>query len=197
MEYNHDNKQDDDVSNMFDLTLKKKKKRMKKDGSNDIIDDSPEDKDVKDVKDEDHTYIDLLDRVYAQLKMDHPNLFTRQKHVVPQPHVVKAGTKRTMISNFAMISKAIRRAMDHIKIYYEMELCTECSIDATCSLIIKGRYTSKQLTSILQKYISEYVLCQSCKTLNTLLTKDPITRLQFVTCEDCHSVRSVKIVSKI
>lgn len=41
----------------------------------------------------------------------------------------------------------------------------------------------KYIESLLRKYIVEYVTCQMCRSPNTTLTRDPVSRLFFVHCQ--------------
>mmetsp|Transcript_23573 Transcript_23573/g.75656 ORF Transcript_23573/g.75656 Transcript_23573/m.75656 type:complete len:94 (-) Transcript_23573:236-517(-) len=71
------------------------------------------------------------------------------------------------------------------------ELGTEGSIDGTQRLVIRGKYVPKYIESLLRKYIIEYVTCQMCRSANTTLTRDSVSRLYFLHCQDCGSSRSV------
>lgn len=39
------------------------------------------------------------------------------------------------------------------------------------------------IESLLRKYIGEYVACQMCRSFNTALTRDNVSRLFFVSCQ--------------
>ena len=41
----------------------------------------------------------------------------------------------------------------------------------------------KYIESLLRKYIVEYVTCQMCRSPNTTLTRDSVSRLFFVHCQ--------------
>ena len=71
------------------------------------------------------------------------------------------------------------------------ELGTEGSIDGNQRLVIRGKYVPKYIESLLRKYIVEYVTCKMCRSPNTTLTKDSVSRLYFMHCDDCGSSRSV------
>jgi len=49
-------------------------------------------------------------------------------------------------------------------------------------LLVRGRWPPKQMEALLKKYITEYVICSMCKSMDTDLTRDPVTRLFFVRC---------------
>lgn len=71
------------------------------------------------------------------------------------------------------------------------ELGTEGSIDGNQRLVIRGKYVPKYIESLLRKYIVEYVTCKMCRSPTTTLTKDSVSRLYFMLCEDCGSGRCV------
>ncbi|KAJ1931505.1 translation initiation factor eIF-2 beta subunit, partial [Linderina pennispora] len=68
-------------------------------------------------------------------------------------------------------------------------LGTSGSIDGSGRLVIKGRFQQKQIENVLRRYIVEYVTCKTCKSGETVLTKEG--RLYFIQCESCGSTRTV------
>ncbi len=85
----------------------------------------------------------------------------------------------------------MRRNSDHVFQFMMAELGTEGSIDGSKRLVIRGKFAPKYIESLLRKYIVEYVSCQMCRSLNTTLTRDNVSRLFFVQCQDCGCSRSV------
>lgn len=173
--------------NQFNLTLKKKKKKKVVNNTNN--------EELKDVKDdnEDYEYTYLLDRVFKDLREKNPHLISRKKYVMPVLQVLKLGTKKIMFANFNEVVSIMNRNPEHVKSYFASELSSECSIDANSRLIIKGKYGTKHIESILKKYIFEYVSCYMCRNPDTYIIKDSITRLSFLNCNLCKSTRSVNI----
>lgn len=180
----------------FDLSFrKKKKKKEKKEEDEKKDEDEKDNNDEKDEKDE-YDYMYLLDRFYSKLREDRPSLFTPQKQVIPLPNIARAGSKKVMWSNYGQTVDVLRRPIDHVQAYFSYELNCECSIDANMHLIMKGKFSGKQIESILRKYILMYVACNMCKSHDTSLTRDPVTRLCFINCEKCKSSRSVSQIRK-
>ena len=66
-----------------------------------------------------------------------------------------------------------------------------CSLDPEGRLTFKGRFTPKQIESVVKKYMLAYVQCQMCKSFDTNLVKDSTTRLTFIECNRCRARRSV------
>jgi translation initiation factor 2 subunit 2 len=166
----------------FNLSLKKKKKKTVT---------TTEQSTPHEESDDDYLYVDLLTKFFERLRIEHPALAHKTRAVVPLPLVYREGTKKTGISNYASILSSLNRKPEHLQSYMMTELSTQSSIDAKTCLILKGRFSQKQLTSVLEKYIIEYVSCKGCKSHHTVLTKDPITRLVILTCEQCKASRSV------
>ena len=106
-------------------------------------------------------------------------------------HLLPVGTKKTLWVNFSEICKTMRRNPDHLFQFMMAELGTEGSIDGNQRLVIRGKFVPKYIESLLRKYIGEYVTCQMCRSFNTALSRDSVSRLYFVQCQDCGSTRSV------
>jgi translation initiation factor 2 subunit 2 len=186
----HENQEEDEVA-IFDLSLKKKKK--KKSESSEKEKEKPTESNEEE---EDYSYVYLLDRLMNKLREDHPKLANKKKQVVviPLAEVIRAG-KRSIWANFAATCSIIRRPPEHVSAFIASELSTEISVNGQTQLVIKGKYNNKQIESIVTKYIVEYVTCSSCRQLDTTMTKDPITRILMVKCENCHTSRSKANIS--
>ncbi|CAI2313325.1 unnamed protein product [Caenorhabditis sp. 36 PRJEB53466] len=108
------------------------------------------------------------------------------------PEVGRAGSKKTAFSNFLEICRLMKRQDKHVLQFLLAELGTTGSIDGSNCLIVKGRWLQKHFESVLRKYIKEYVMCHTCKSSDTQLTKD--TRLFFLQCNTCGSRCSVTAI---
>lgn len=135
----------------------------------------------------------LLDRVFNILKQNNPELAgEKKKYTIVPPSIHREGNKKTIFANVTEISKRLHRPAEHVIQFLFAELGTTGSIDGGQRLIIKGRFQQKQIENVLRRYIVEYVTCKTCKSPNTIMTKD--NRLYFVTCEHCGSTRSVSAI---
>jgi translation initiation factor 2 subunit 2 len=180
----------DDVQAMFDLSKKKKKKSKKTteegassssaDGQSNAVTDAPT-----------YTYSHMLNRIVTLLQQNNPELAEKRRNTIKPPQLMRVGTKKTLWVNFNEICKMMRRSSEHVFQYMLAELGTEGSIDGQQRLVIKGKFIPKYIEQLLRKYIIEYVTCQMCRSFNTNLTKDSVSRLHFVHCQDCGSSRSV------
>ena len=137
----------------------------------------------------------LLGRLYDSLKKDHPSLFVKKRQVVPPPILQNLG-KKTMLVNFASIVSVLNRTTEHVQSYINCEMATESSVDGNSRLVIKGKFNSRNLEKVLKKYISDYVMCDMCKSYETIIVKDSITRLSFINCDTCKSSKSVNPIGK-
>ncbi|KAI9024289.1 domain found in IF2B/IF5-domain-containing protein [Phycomyces nitens] len=143
--------------------------------------------------DRDYTYDELLGRVFKILRQNNPELAgDKKRYTIVPPSIHREGNKKTIFANVTDIGKRLHRQPEHIIQFLFAELGTNGSVDGAQRLIIKGRFQQKQIENVLRHYIVEYVTCKTCKSPDTLMTKD--NRLYFVQCESCGSTRSVSAI---
>ncbi|CEJ01176.1 hypothetical protein G6F70_008236 [Rhizopus microsporus] len=187
------------------LKKKKKKKKSMAQFEADLADENADEEVVEDKSDKqageeawlksdrDYAYEELLDRVFNILKQNNPELAgEKKKYTIVPPSIHREGNKKTIFANVSEISKRLHRPAEHVIQFLFAELGTTGSVDGAQRLIIKGRFQQKQIENVLRRYIVEYVTCKTCKSPNTIMTKD--NRLYFVTCEHCGSTRSVSAI---
>ncbi|GFR75688.1 eukaryotic translation initiation factor 2 subunit 2 [Elysia marginata] len=181
-----------------------KKKKRKPVNLDAIIDDSQgQGDDVEDMidsvgahnawigSDRDYTYDELLKRVFDIMREKNPDMVAgeKKKFVMRPPQVLRVGTRKTSFANFADICRLLHRQPKHVLAFLLAELGTSGSVDGNNQLIIRGKYTQKQIENVLRRYIKEYVTCHTCRSRDTILQKE--TRLFFLQCETCGSRVSV------
>mmetsp|Transcript_25571 Transcript_25571/g.35295 ORF Transcript_25571/g.35295 Transcript_25571/m.35295 type:complete len:291 (+) Transcript_25571:73-945(+) len=143
-----------------------------------------------DGSDRDYHYEELLGRVYGILRSNNPELAgEKQKTILKPPQVLREGTKKTVFVNFMELCKTMHRQPDHVMGYMNAELGTSGSLDGQQRLIMKGRFTPKVFEGILRRYVNEYVICNMCKSTDTLLSREQ--RLFILRCQPCGASRSV------
>lgn len=200
----------DDLETSFVGMKKKKKKPVETDFLNDENGDAGEDHDGNRVgedeegegivlgvvrypwegTDRDYKYEELLDRVFNILRENNPDLAgDRRRTVMRPPQVLREGTKKTVFVNFMDLCKTMHRQPEHVMTFLLAEMGTSGSLDGQQRLVIKGRFAPKNFEGILRRYINEYVICNGCKSPDTILSKE--NRLFFLRCEQCGSARSV------
>ncbi|KAG6523133.1 eukaryotic translation initiation factor 2 subunit beta-like [Zingiber officinale] len=140
--------------------------------------------------DRDYIYEELLGRVFNILRENNPDLAgDRRRTVMRPPQVLREGTKKTVFVNFMDLCKTMHRQPEHVMNFLLAEMGTNGSLDGQQRLVIKGRFAPKNFEGILRRYINEYVICNGCKSPDTILSKE--NRLFFLRCEQCGSSRSV------
>ncbi|EIW79628.1 eukaryotic translation initiation factor 2 beta [Coniophora puteana RWD-64-598 SS2] len=144
--------------------------------------------------DRDYTYPELLQRFYASLHASNPALLmsTGKRYTIAPPQILREGNKRSIFANVADICKRMHRQPEHVIQFMFAEMGTTGSVDGSGRLVIKGRFQPKQIENVLRRYIVEYVTCKTCKSPDTLLTKE--NRIFFMSCESCGSRRSVNAI---
>lgn len=185
-----------EVDAMLDLSGKKKtkKKKSSKDKSKKSIveQETYELTYLTEVDTPPYTYDELLQRAMSIIHENNPEFFKRDKIKIKPPELMRMGTKKTVWVNFQDICNTMRRNSDHVFQFMMAELGTEGSIDGNARLVIRGKLIPKSIESLLRKYIIEYVSCQMCKSFDkTNLSKDSVSRLHFLECDNCGCSRSV------
>jgi translation initiation factor 2 subunit 2 len=202
---------DDDLG--FDPTKKKKKKRAKKAGFNPDGDEVAAPVSAAEggaeatsesaaegsatgswtESDRDYSYTELLNRIYDAIIADKGGIDGgKGKKSIEPPEIGKIGTKKVAWANFVSNCRSISRKPEHVVEFVLTELGTTGSLDGQNKFVIKGRYSSKQLESVLAKYIKEYVACSTCRFLNTELKRE--NRILFKVCKDCGASSSVSSI---
>lgn len=185
---------------------KKKKKVLDLDGLDDL--DGEEDGDENDASaantkgssglpwegsTRDYHYEELLGRVFGILRANNPELSgEKTKTILKPPQVLREGTKKTVFVNFTELCKMMHRQGEHVMGYLNAELGTSGSLDGQERLIMKGRFTPKVFEGVLRRYVNEYVICNMCKSTDTLLHREQ--RLFMLRCQNCGASRSVSAV---
>ncbi|KAF7635024.1 eIF2B_5 domain-containing protein [Meloidogyne graminicola] len=143
----------------------------------------------------DYTYDQLIDMVFNIMREKNPELISGKKKtfVMKPPQVQRAGSKKTAFTNFSEICRLLKREPKHVLQFLMAELGTTGSIDGNQCLIVKGRFQQKHFENVLRVYIRDYVTCHTCRSSDTLLTKD-ISRLFFIQCKSCGSRCSVSSI---
>jgi translation initiation factor 2 subunit 2 len=130
----------------------------------------------------DYHYEELLGRVFGILRENNPELSgEKHKTILKPPQVLREGTKKTVFVNFPDLCKAMHRSPEHVIAYLLTELGTSGNLDGQARLIVKGRFLPKVFEGILRRYINDYVICNMCKSADTLLHKE--NRLFILRCQ--------------
>jgi translation initiation factor 2 subunit 2 len=146
----------------------------------------------------DYYYEELVDHVYSILKDKNPQLNTEKtkRITMKPPQVLREGTTKTNFANFADICSTMNRPQDHVQSFLLAEMGSTASIDGNGCLIIKGKWQGKGIESLLRKYMQEYVVCQLCGSMDTVLSRNSTTRLFSLHCSTCNANRTVTSINK-
>jgi len=144
--------------------------------------------------DRDYTYDELLKRIFKIIHEKNPDQDRQgaRRFVMRPPQVVRSGTKKTAFVNFMDIARTLHRQHKHLLSFLCAELGTVGTIDGSNQLILKGKFQQRNIETVLRKYIKEYVTCHTCRSPDTILSKD--IRLFFLQCMTCHSKCSVQSI---
>jgi translation initiation factor 2 subunit 2 len=170
----------------FDSDLKKKKKKKKK-----AEDGAEAGAVVGERVYADYSYETLLQRVTDIIHAKNPELTEKKRTTMKPPNLMMIGTKKTLWVNFQDNCTSVRRSPEHVYQFFMAELGTEGNFDGMLRLVIRGRHRPKNIESLMRKYILEYVTCKMCHSPTTTMTKDSVSRLNFMHCEACSSSRSL------
>lgn len=140
-----------------------------------------------------YSYEYLLQRVYGNLQQNNPNLTGAPSKTRLQPlDVQRGGVRRTVVTNFQKLCKTLGRDSDHVMSYILSELAVPGNLDGTNRLIVRGKFSPMAISTVARNYIKDYVICDECKSLETIMDKDKATRLIFLRCQCCHGVRTLQ-----
>lgn len=129
----------------------------------------------------------LTDRIYNLLD----NQTKKKKNVqIPVPIVSKFGGRKSIFSNCDNICIKINRELPHVFKYICTELSINGSINEDRQIIMKGKFFSKNLSTIISSYINKYVMCDVCDSFDTnMMTEDGIVYLD---CKSCLAKNSIQ-----
>ncbi|CAI9117903.1 OLC1v1019392C1 [Oldenlandia corymbosa var. corymbosa] len=135
-------------------------------------------------------YEELLCCVYDLLYQRNPELIRWQRIVINPPELLR-GARKTFFVNFTNICARMRREPQHVMSFLLTELATSGSTDGQFRLVVEGRFGPHNFELLLRKYHNKFVVCDGCKSCDTILSKSKENRILFLECQDCGSTRSV------
>lgn len=139
----------------------------------------------------------LLDRVFgimARQGVGRQGSGEARGFKITPPVMKRQGTKKVMYENFIAHANLLKREPKPFMAYILNEMGTTGNPTDKGGLLIRGKFSVSQMEKILRGYIKEYVLCKTCKTPDTTLTK--IDRLTYMDCEKCSSRSTVSVTKQ-
>ncbi len=130
-------------------------------------------------------YIQWVKLIYPQLTV------SNEQKTLPTPRLGLDG--RSLVwTNFISFCNHIHRDPSHLQSYLNNELGIDCRFGEE-ALTMKARINQSQLQKLIRKYVSTFVACTECKSLDTVLASHD--RLTFRVCNACGSQRSMDKIS--
>ncbi len=130
-------------------------------------------------------YDSLLNRAIS--KTPNPNA-SGERFIVPKPKTFIEG-RTTVWDNFEEIRDTLNRDQDHFIKFLLKEMGTAGKVEGS-RMVLQGRFTSEQISALVDEYVGEYVRCAECGRPDTKLVKyDRVTTLK---CDACGAQRSIQ-----
>jgi translation initiation factor 2 subunit 2 len=112
---------------------------------------------------------------------------------LPDPILIKSGNN-IIWKNIKDYLKIVKRPPIHFMNFLNYEL--SCLINwisdsKSDGCIIHQKIKSNTIIDLMKKYIKEYVLCKSCQSINSIITKNKTLKKYNFICYDCNSNYSV------
>ncbi len=123
-------------------------------------------------------YQALLQRAREQLP---PEVYERPRFTIPKVSAFIQGP-RTVIRNFKEIIDSLRREPRHLIRFLSRELATAGETRGR-QAIFNGRFNTRGLDELVQRYVKEYVLCPICNGPDTDMQREE--RLLVLVCSVC------------
>ena len=136
-----------------------------------------------------YSYSDFLEEL-EEKKEEMYSGINNKKLKLKEP-VLERIPKHIVFVNWAEIVNAINNPLtaipfkQHLKEYFESELCTTSSVNGQGQLVLAGNWKLNGVCSLLRKYVSMFKTCRQCKSTDTGLMKDG--RVYKVLCGLCKS----------
>lgn len=111
------------------------------------------------------------------------------KLVLPNPNI-EVTTTNTNWSNVKDFLRRVNRPPKHFIDYLAKQLNTEVTQKTSSlkdGLIIIGKHKKQKIAPLIEKYMTESVICKSCSSYNSKIKKDDATRKWVFTCKTCKS----------
>lgn len=135
-------------------------------------------------------YKHLLNKAMKHLEEIRQETVTKSK--IPLD-IRKEGGKVSF--NMKEIANHLNREEDHLTKFVINELSTTGNTNSEGRLLIKGRFSKKQIQEVLKAYVDQFVVCKSCfKSDCTDIVKE--NRMFFLKCSLCGASRHVGNISE-
>ena len=132
-------------------------------------------------------FYEMLDYIYSQI-----DIKEETKLVLPNLDLKFSGSKCHW-KNIKLILRKINRNPEHFFNNFEKDFSniywkTSSKSDG---LVIEEKTNKTKIINSLQRYINSFVICNSCKSYNTVIIKDNKKRINLFQCNNCQSNYSI------
>ena len=131
-------------------------------------------------------YEKLLKKV--QDKISETRKDSGSRFELPKVDIMWQGN-RTFFRNFAEFPKLLRRDPEKILQYLSKEFATPAQYAGDKAVFV-GKKEPHEFTSLLERYVKEYLECPTCKSPDTRVER--ANRVNFLVCEACGAKSSLK-----
>ena len=131
-------------------------------------------------------YEKLLKKV--QDKISETRKVSGSRFELPKVDIMWQGN-RTFFRNFAEFPKLLRRDPEKILQYLSKEFATPAQYAGDKAVFV-GKKEPHEFTSLLERYVKEYLECPTCKSPDTRVER--LNRVNFLVCEACGAKSSLK-----
>lgn len=132
-------------------------------------------------------YEELLKRAKEKLPK---GILEKSRFEPPEPVSFTQGNK-TILTNFSHIANYLNREQANFLKFLLRELATSGNIEGPKAVFV-GRFSNKQISEKIRKYINEFVVCPECKKPDTKLLRED--RISFLKCMACGAKRPVRTI---
>lgn len=131
-------------------------------------------------------YEKLLKKI--QDKVSETRKVSTSRFELPKVDIMWQGN-RTFFRNFSEFPKVLRRDPEKILQYLSKEFATPAQYAGDKAVFV-GKKEPHEFTSLLERYVKEYVECPTCKSPDTRVERT--NRVNFLVCEACGAKSSLK-----
>jgi len=131
-------------------------------------------------------YEELLESAYKNIKQ----VESKERFEVPKVDSHIEGI-RTIIHNFAQISKYLRRQPEHLEKFLQRELAASSKLDGDRLVLVK-KVLGRKIEEKIGLYVEKYVLCKECGKPDTeLIKQDGFVFMHCLACGAKHSLSKI------
>ncbi len=142
-------------------------------------------KNIEKVEDLSLDYDFLLNRAKEQL--DKINV-VQERFTIPEIDSQIQG-KKTLLRNAGLISKEIKRDIQHILKYFVKETGLPATTDNS-KIILNGVVNTFKVSQIYKKYISEFLICKQCGKPETRIISEK--GIVVMKCDACGAITPIR-----